>query len=395
MIYSLITIALLGAQPEFDVALADGKRIRGELESLTAETLVLKTAGERRTLSTAQLVGLVPAHASQSYVDTAAVWIQLLDGTNLAAVSYTVAGGKATVSFGSELSLQAPTAVIRAVRFKEQPEAVAAQWRAILNQTPKADLIVIREENAVDYLEGVFGDVTPETVTFELDGEKIPVKRPKVEGLVYFHPKASALAPAFCVVTDRAGSVIQAASASLKDGKLRIKTPADVEVTLPLERINAVDYPAHYLSDLKPEQVVYTPLVREPRAVADRVAQRYGPRFDRSLEAGPLKLGGRDYVKGIALHSRSEVTFLLSEPFLKFTAVAGIDDRVRPHGNAQLVIRGDDRVLFDKNLTGDDAPLPIALDVTGVTRLKITVDFGADGIDAGDYLDLCDPRLFK
>ncbi|MGC3969109.1 MAG: hypothetical protein QM775_17620 [Pirellulales bacterium] len=45
------------------------------------------------------------------------------------------------------------------VRFKEQPEAIAKQWETVLKATPKADLIVIREETAINYLEGLFGDV--------------------------------------------------------------------------------------------------------------------------------------------------------------------------------------------------------------------------------------------
>lgn len=108
-----------------------------------------------------------------------------------------------------------------------------------------------------------------------------------------------------------------------------------------------------------------------------------------------MRLAGREYTKGVALHSRSEVTWLLTEPFVKFTAVAGIDDRVRPHGNVRLTIRGDDRVLLEQTVQGSDAPLPITLDLVGVTRLKITVDFGDDGIETGDFLDLCDPRLYK
>ncbi|MGC3969092.1 MAG: NPCBM/NEW2 domain-containing protein [Pirellulales bacterium] len=179
------------------------------------------------------------------------------------------------------------------------------------------------------------------------------------------------------------------------EGKLRLETPAGAELDLPLERVNSMVYPARYLTDFPAEQVVFETRVREPRAVADLVAKRYGPRFDKALEPGPLRLGGRDYHKGVALHSRSTVTWLLAEPFVKFTATVGIDDRVRPHGNAKLTIYGDDRVLFERNVQGSDAPAPIALDLTGVTRLKVTVDFGDDGIETGDYLDLCDARLYK
>lgn len=395
MVWSFVTVALLAASPEFQLGLADGTQVRGSLETATAQSLVLLTNTGRREIPASQLLTVAPAAASEYFVDAATIWIDLIDGSQLWAVGFTVADGNAAISFGGDLSITLPLAAIRSVRLKEQPEAIAKQWEAVLKQTPKADLIVIREENAIDYLEGLFGTVTNETVEFELDGDKIPVKRSKVEGLVYYHAKQTALPPGICTVTDRAGSRIQVSAMTLAEGKLRLTTPAGAMLPLPLERVSTIAFPARYLSDFKPEHILFETRLREPRGVAQRINQRYQPRFDRALEAGPMRLAGREYAKGIALHSRSEITWLLPEPFVKFSAVAGIDDRVRPHGNVRLTIHGDDRVLLEQTLHGTDAPLPISLDLTGVTRLKITVDFGDDGIETGDYLDLCDPRLYK
>ena len=396
MVWSLVTLALFAAPPEFQLGLADGTQVRGTLEAVSADVVVVNAApAGRREVPTSQLLSVAPAAASEYFVEAATVWIDLIDGTQFWAVSYTVADGKATISFGRDLSLEVPVAAVRSVRFKEQPEAIAKQWQQVLKQTPKADLIVIREESAIDYLEGLFGDVTPEVVQFQLDGETIPVKRPKVEGLVYFPAARPTLPPGLATIVDRAGSRIQVAGMSLADGKLKLETPAGAKLTLPLERVNSLIYPARYLTDFAPEQVLFETRVREPRVVADVIAKRYGPRFDKALEAGPLRLAGREYHKGVALHSRSTVTWLLGEPFVKFTAVAGIDDRVRPHGAVKLTIHGDDRVLFEQEIQGTDPPLPIALDVTGVARLKVTVDFGADGVETGDYLNLCDARLYK
>lgn len=392
---NLIAFALLAAAPEFQAVAADGSKFKGEIVEFSAEKAVFRTADGLRTVPAGGLVRLTPDAASTQMVATAIVWVRMIDGTRFDAVSYTVADGNAKISFGGGLELVVPTASVHSVRFKEQAQAIADQWNAILKKTAPADLIVIREDSAIDYLEGVFGDVTAETVKFTLDGETIPVKRPKVEGLVYFHPKTPTLEGAFCIVTDRAGSVIQAARTTLKDGKLEIATPTGAELDLPLERVNAIDFPARYLSEMKPETVTFEPLVREPKIIAENVGRRYRPRFDQAMEPGPLRLGGREYFKGVALHSRSSVTFLLPEPFAKLTAVVGIDDRVRPHGNVRLIIHGDDRILLDRNITGADEPLPISLDLTGVVRLKFAVDFGADRIDAGDYLNLCDPRLFQ
>jgi hypothetical protein len=59
-----------------------------------------------------------------------------------------------------------------------------------------------------------------------------------------------------------------------------------------------------------------------------------------------------------------------------------------------LVIRGDDKVLLETTLTGAEGPKPLDLDLGGVRRLAILVDFGGE-MDAADHLDLCNARIIK
>ena len=101
-----------------------------------------------------------------------------------------------------------------------------------------------------------------------------------------------------------------------------------------------------YLSDLKPDGVRWTPYfgTRKPLPA---VEQFYAPRYDRNFDSGPLQLGGTPVPQGLALHSRTEIVYRLPGRFSRFQAVAGIDDAVRPGGKVRLVIRGDDKVLFD------------------------------------------------
>ncbi|MGC3966521.1 MAG: hypothetical protein QM775_03880, partial [Pirellulales bacterium] len=156
----------LGGSSEFQLGLADGSQVRGTFEAVSADAIVVNAApGGRRKVLTSQLLTVAPAAASEYFVEAATVWVDLIDGTQFLAVSYTTSTGKATISFGRDLTLEIPVASVHQW-FKEQPEAIAKQWETVLKQTPKADLIVIREETAIDYLEGLFGDVTPEVVQF-------------------------------------------------------------------------------------------------------------------------------------------------------------------------------------------------------------------------------------
>lgn len=405
-------LLLLSASPEFTVAGADGAQLRGQLVELSAEKTVLNTAAGPQTLPAANVSRIAAVSPPPSPLVGPITYVGLVDGSRLHLASYLSAGGKAAFDLGGGIVVDSPTAPVRWVRFREQSPEIGSQWDRILARTPKADMIVIRDGAAIDYLEGVIGDVTAETVNFTLDGETVPVKRTRVEGLIYYRVASSddrlavrlgrdGAAPADsttaapCVVADAGGSVIQTLGVDLVDGKLRVRSAAAIDFELPLERAVSIEFPAQYLSQWRPERTVVMLHTSPPPALAPLVEQFYRPRFDEALESGPLKLGDRDYARGLALHSRTELAFLLPEPFKRFTAVVGIDDRVRPGGNVRLVIRADERVLLDRIVTGAEEPLPISLDLTGAARLHILVDYGDDASDAADHLDIVDPRLFK
>ena len=52
------------------------------------------------------------------------------------------------------------------------------------------------------------------------------------------------------------------------------------------------------------------------------------------------------------------------------------------------------RSMLDTAVAGNDPPKPIDVDVAGVRRLTILVDFG-DSVNVGDQLLLCNARISK
>jgi hypothetical protein len=85
-------------------------------------------------------------------------------------------------------------------------------------------------------------------------------------------------------------------------------------------------------------------------------------------------------------------------------ATVGIDDAVRPSGQATLEVLGDGKPLAihvgdekhkSLDLTGKDNARSIRVDVRGVKSLTLRVGFGADGLGVGDHVDLAAARLVK
>jgi hypothetical protein len=113
-----------------------------------------------------------------------------------------------------------------------------------------------------------------------------------------------------------------------------------------------------------------------------------------NFDSQPLQVKKKIYSKGVALRSRTEMVYRMPPSSSRFKAVAGIDDSVASKGRVRLVIRGDDKVLFDAAVVGTEPAHEIDLDISGVRRLTILVDFG-DTFGAGDYLILGNARIYQ
>ena len=121
----------------------------------------------------------------------------------------------------------------------------------------------------------------------------------------------------------------------------------------------------------------------------------FGPRRNMTIERQTrLRLRGREFSRGLCIHSRCEMQWNLEKRFSAMDCVVGIDDEVAFNGShaVALKITGDDNVLFEKLIATSDDPLPLRLALDGVSTLTILVDFG-DGSSVCDWLDIADARL--
>lgn len=394
---TLLLTVLLAAGPEVEAQTLDGKTVAGVLAALDAKQATIETPTGKVALEISGLLGLsvkLPAEKKPDAGAAPGAWIELVDGSTFTGRDYAAQGGKARVTLLDGEVLELPTADIATVRLQPAADAIGKEWTRIVGMKIDGDLLVVRKDDAVDYHKGVLGTVTDKSVDLTLDGEKIPVKRPKVLGVVYYHAGGRELPAQICTVTDAAGAVWSVRGLELTD-KVRWTTVSGVAVARPLAAVAKIDFSAGkvaFLSDLKPESSKYTPFFNTDK---DDVPTLFLPRNDMNQDGKPLKLGGTQYAKGLGLHSRTEMVYRLPGRFRQFKAVAGIDDGHREHGgNLVLVIRGDDKVLLETTITGKDEPKPVELDLTGVRRLTILVDFGAN-LDTGDHLDLCNARIIK
>ena len=403
-----VCLSLLGAE-DVTVKPLHGEAVRGSLVTLTEKNIVIHSATGEVKWDANGVQWLKPAAAgpSVSFEDKpTTVFVDLVDESVLVGERVTLGSGNSELSVPNATSLVIPNRAIRSMRFRKQDEELQKQWQAIAAANSSSDQLVIRKtrtDNAapaavvLDQLEGVVHSVSSTHVTFEYDGEKLNVALEKVEGIIFHQRQPGTLPSAACRVRDNRGGEWQVRTMQFAENRLTIETVAGVRGEIALDRVLEIDFTAGnmmYLSDLKPESLDWRPYL-VTAATPPALAKWFSLRQDKAADGSVLMLGGRSFEKGLSIHSRTQVSYRLTKDFRHFHGIAGIDERFRGPANLQLTITGDDRTLLSRDVRGMDAPFEFDLDITGVRRLKILVDFGEDRSDAGDHLLMCEARLTK
>ncbi len=128
--------------------------------------------------------------------------------------------------------------------------------------------------------------------------------------------------------------------------------------------------------------------------------------FSEAGDGAPISLGGTVYPKGLGMAAPAAVIYRLNKSCTSFTATVGVDDSAHGGGSIVASVWGqggkDDKddgwhnLFTSPTLTGlsgvNPVAMPVAVDVTGMRRLKLVVTNALDGA-AWDRASWGNPRL--
>lgn len=391
----------------------EGPPVQGALHAITPHAVALQT---RQGLQTWPLAQLMVLEVETKSAASANVWLDLRDGSHLAATGFTSSEGRATLALAASYTVTLPTRSIRTVRFQPPNPELASQWAQIVASGASSDLVVLRKtstrtveqpdaepmtitQSSLDQHEGTILGVTDETVQFEVEGQTLNIRREKLEGLVFYDRPAPPPPPALCRLSDTGGSTWHLAELHWEEGTFRGRTVGGVPLHIPQGSVAQLDFSVGnivWLSDLEPEGGLPTvALSLQPVGAAFSFGRLFAVR-NRPPGAEAFHLAGQRYDRGLWLHSPLRLVYRVPEGFRRFRAVAGIDDSVLAPGVFELVILGDDRELLRQTMGGEWSRQPVVLDldVRGIRRLTIALEPAA-GLDLGDQLNLCEARFLK
>ncbi len=391
------------------VSLLDGTIHQGTLALMSPEEVELQVDASSIKLPMADIM-LIDFPETKSEVSESPQVVGLLDGSQMNCSGANRTAMELTVSSATFGELRIANKHVRSIRLQADNPAYRSQWNTFLKRETDKDLLIVakRDGSGLDFLAGVVSAIGAEKTEFLLDGETVPVPAARVYGVVFATTiKAQAAQPdnatSAARVTSHKGDQFAASTVRFAGGAFEIETVWGQSLQVASALIRSIDLSSGrvlYLSDLATLEERLDGIDPEGSLLAglidkDEEALLFGPRRDTTMErTSRLRLRGREFSKGLCIHSRTEISWALDEKYTSLDCQVGIDDEVAFSGKhiVALKISGDGNVLFEKNISTTDDPLPLQLPLSGVSTLTVLVDFG-DNESTCDWLDLADAKL--
>ena len=394
-------IALLLGASGLDAAqrveTVDATVLSGQVISIGDKTLVLRTGGKDQSVPRSGIVEVILDKARQADAEVAQGLLVTHRGDAIPMGSLQLDKGRfsfTNVLLGRVQIALSDVEVLLLPGKAETALDVRRQCAKMKIVPTSQDIMVVAREGKLLPIQGILKSIGAESgspeikVSFRWQGADRTISLANVRAIVLAKAPA-ANATVAGTLTGRDGTRLAFLDLALTEQTCKIKTTAAGDKTLSRKAVASIRFTtigADSLSTLRPTEV-------KEYGFFDRT---FGHRLDASVGGGPLRLDGREYRTGLGLHSFCELTYALNGKYSRLVAVAGIDDAVRPAGDAELAFFGDGRPLGKPTqLKGKDHSTVLRVDLAGVKILKIRVGFGSDGLDVADHVDLAAARLIK
>lgn len=373
---------------ELEVTGLDGSAVRGRVVQVLPEITLVTPNGET-VLAWTDVLGLRPLNADGSDTPVPAqppLRFELGDGSIFSGRIENATERAVVVRVDSRQTCRLDVPLLRAVYSNSaSPEAQVRLREVAAEADGSDDIAVIQRDARVVVLRGAVRRIDAQRVVFAWKERELPLPWERVAGVRFARP----LEPqARCTVRLRGGDIFCGRVIAGDESALALQSDAFDRLELPWSQIDRVECRSPrltFLSDLAAAGYEFTPFFQKHWDYAR----------DRTLTGGQIRLAGRSYEKGLAMHSRSLLTYSLDGRYRQFAALAGIADDMASRGDVTLVVLGDGRVLWEaRNVRGGEQPREVLVDVNGVDELSLHVDFGEE-LDLSDHVCWAMARLIR
>ncbi len=387
----LVLIGMAALSQAADLTTLDGKKHTGDIVSFNAKEVVFKTTMGDKSFDFTSLNAIDFTAAKGPASGTKYIEIELIDGSRFHCGDFKIKGKNVVATLlGNNQVIEFPASTLLYMVRDISDLKLSQAFREILSKRGKRDIWIVLKNETLDGLTGTFGDgdAKGDLITFEPEANpnKINIQMSRIYGMI-FNPPPLQVAQTVCRVVDAGKNVMYAKALSLAEGKVIVESITGVKIEYPgITSLAKLDFSAGsmmYLSNADP--------IKVDQSSTEGIAEPY--RRDRNLDNSDLKINNVKYPKGLALHSRTVLTYDLNGQYKQFQAIAGVDDCVEGESKVTLTIEADFKPIFKGVVTKRDKPKMLNLAVLNVKELRITVE--SDFLDLGNQLNLVDAKVLK
>lgn len=352
-----------------------GAPVAGVLERVDRDAVRLVVEGEPKSLPVAD-VRRIERLGPPTAAPGRPLKVELADGSWIEGDDLRWAADAAAVIRG-EASIPLPVNRVRSAAWRQAAAAGRPAWREAVPGELTADLVAVSKDDGYELVECAIAAVAADTVTVVLDGDRIPVKRGKVLGLVWVRPAEAAAGSR--VVID--GGVLQAevvewtADGLVLDGGMR----------LPADALRGIDYATGRsvsLATLAPEKVVVEPFFAALGSI-EGLASYFAPRMVPPVAAG----AAGDANRSLVMRPRTVATWRIPPGSRRFRGSVSRVAAGRSAAAVEVAVQADGADLWRHTLDAAAGAQAIDVDVSSARRLTVIIGFVGDGMGCPVRLD--------
>ncbi len=366
-----------------------GKTLTGQVVAVSDKEVEIATATGTEKVPVAQVLDVVLQPARPVPPDAKRCDFELTDGSRVHVKpdGITLKGKTVELALLTGQTIKVELKYLANYIKDAQDPKVQAEWKTILRRKVKTDRVVILREGKPITLDGTFGesaDDKGEAISFKLvNGKTLNLDLSKVYGMVFYRPEANPTTT-LCQLYDLGGNHLVAHKLVVDGAGFKVTTVTGAELQYDKTAVARLDYyigKLNFLSDLEPAKVV--------ERSGSGLVTRY--RKDHNLDDGPIRIDGKTYPKGLALHAYTELEYDLGGKYKELTAVLGVDDEVGGDSKALVTIECDDTKVFSQEVNRKTVK-PLILKVKDVNKLRIVVS-SRNVLDLHDHVTLANAKV--
>lgn len=396
LLLSWLTLAAPMKAQDAVVTLLTGDVLRGRWEGFRDDRLVVMTESGERELDPGTILsmtlGTVAIDPADPLVD-----VELAGGKTIWRGH--LAGGQSErldLRMGPRAVIPLPYGSFRSLRVP----ARIGQRDVRPTEGSEVDRLYVVVGESLDVIEGVVSGYTSQDVVVDHERGTREVPYENLAALFFglVEPREP-LAGSLATLQFVDGSELIGHLSSMSGGTIEVATVLDEPVTVAVSELASVRFAGDrfaLLTDMSPTSVEKVPFFE------DGLPPFYV--VNRSLRGNPLRVGGHQFDRGIALRPICNLTWELDGTYETFRVQVGIHDEVKPErhmddpwfATVRFHVDVDGVTVWSSPIVrGGRPPLVVEpISVRGAKRLTLRTDF-ADRYPAGDHPVWLEPILLR